>query len=63
MLLPLTLTMWLTLGFWEESENLDRELSLFVAGMWICLDSPSSNEPYYYNQVLLHLQARSLVQL
>ena len=55
--------MWLTLGFWEESENLDRELSLFVAGMWICLDSPSSNEPYYYNQVLLHLQARSLVQL
>lgn len=38
-------------GYWDENENLDRELSLFVAGMWACLQSPGSDEPYFYNQV------------
>ena len=38
-------------GYWDENENLDRELSLFVAGMWTCLHSPGSDEPYFYNQV------------
>ncbi|KAL3141042.1 hypothetical protein ABBQ32_005553 [Trebouxia sp. C0010 RCD-2024] len=38
-------------GYWDASENLDRELSLFVAGMWTCLDSCCSEEPYFYNQV------------
>lgn len=43
-------------GYWGESENLDRELSLFVAGMWTCLNNVSSDEPYYYNQVSPILQ-------
>lgn len=38
-------------GYWDASENLDRELSLFVAGMWTCLDSCDSEDPYFYNQV------------
>ena len=49
--------MLLDTGFWDESENLDRELSLFVAGTWTSLYSPSSNEPYYYNQVCVAKQA------
>ena len=43
--------MCLGAGYWDESENLDRELSLFVAGMWTCLDSHGLEEPYFYNQV------------
>lgn len=38
-------------GFWDEPENLDRELSLFVAGMWTCLQDSCGDEMYYYNQV------------
>jgi hypothetical protein len=38
-------------GYWDEPENMDRELSLFVAGTWTCLHDASSDEPYYYNQV------------
>ncbi|KAL0035299.1 hypothetical protein WJX79_011035 [Trebouxia sp. C0005] len=38
-------------GYWDEPENMDRELSLFVAGTWTCLHDTSSDEPYYYNQV------------
>ena len=37
-------------GYWHEAENLDRELSLFVAGMWTCLTDAASDEAYYYNQ-------------
>ncbi|KAL0026776.1 hypothetical protein WJX77_000943 [Trebouxia sp. C0004] len=38
-------------GYWDEPENMDRELSLFVASTWTCLHDASSDEPYYYNQV------------
>lgn len=38
-------------GFWENTDNLDFELSLFVAAHWMQLAEPETNDPYYYNPV------------
>lgn len=40
---------WRHAGYWDDISNLNRELSLFVAGMWIGLESPDG--AYYHNQV------------
>ena len=42
-------------GFWDDVDNLDRELSMFVAGMWTALKA--ADGLYYYNQVSQCCQA------
>ncbi|BDA51189.1 hypothetical protein COCOBI_18-0650 [Coccomyxa sp. Obi] len=38
-------------GFWESTDNLDEELSQFVAGQWVALPDAATGGHYYYNQV------------
>ncbi len=41
----------LPVGYWENDDNLDRELGFFVAAFWVELPHPDTGRPYYYNQV------------
>ncbi|CAL8466434.1 g5970 [Coccomyxa elongata] len=38
-------------GFWDSTDNLDEELSQFVAGQWVALPDAATGGHYYYNQV------------
>lgn len=41
-------------GYWENEENLDQELTVFVAVNWNRMRDPDTGEPYYYNQASLN---------
>ena len=41
--------------------NLDRELSMFVAGMWTSLEAADGT--YYYNQVWTYVSRNAVMQV
>ena len=38
-------------GYWDNEDNLDREIAQFVAANWTQMEHPQSEESYWYNQV------------
>ena len=38
-------------GYWDNEDNLDREIAQFVAANWTQMEHPQPEENYWYNQV------------
>ena len=38
-------------GYWDNEDNLDREIAQFVAANWTQMEHPQSEGSYWYNQV------------
>ncbi|KAK9813221.1 hypothetical protein WJX72_010952 [[Myrmecia] bisecta] len=44
------------IGYWDNADNLDQEMSHFVMAHWTQLTDPATDQVYYYNQVTAKVQ-------
>ena len=50
-------------GYWDNEDNLDREIAQFVAANWTQMEHPLSEGSYWYNQVAAQSPAACTVHL
>ena len=41
-------------GYWDNEDNLDREIAQFVAANWTHMEHSQPASSYWYNQVPIH---------